>query len=617
MNDKEYIINIRKENPKHWVSMIKRSRVDLFNDVLEYNERNGISCQNNSQRFYNYCYSVTHQPICEYTNRPLKFINTDWKYRSYGARGISTPDMINKRSTTRKANKSDYSISVKIKKIKNNLNDYEEKTITDLHRDIKANISTTNAGGIISNLVDKHPELIANCIRFQLKYEIHKLSEAIYCVYHNITPKTCELTGSRAKFISFKDGYAKYTTDANNQELISKKRKLTIKNNILLAAKQNPNLTDKDLRIMIKRIFEDEYDALKQNPKQYIQSKYPELIPQINNRTSYILTDNFAEKLYHIYHDLHTQPLNKFKKPAIFETFLNGYRLCENAYICSDIEIAIREYIESIYDGDIVLNDIMALGNRQEIDIYLPEFKIGIEVNGEYYHSDEFKPKTYHLDKTNAGIASGIRIIHIWATEWTDKPLIVQSMIRNMLGLNQRSIYARKCIIKEIDSKTKNQFLNENHLQGKDNSKYKFGAYFGDELVAVMTFGSRQISKVTKFELIRYCSKLNTNVIGIASKLFKRFIDTYDIDEVFTYADNRWSIGGLYANLGFSFQHTSACSYYYFKNRKLYHRTSFQKHKLKGKLINFDPELTEKDNMKNNGYYRVWDCGQHVFKWSR
>ena len=45
-----------------------------------------------------------------------------------------------------------------------------------------------------------------------------------------------------------------------------------------------------------------------------------------------------------------------------------------------------------------------------------------------------------------------------------------------------------------------------------------------------------------------------------------------------------------------------------------YHRMGFQKHKLKNKLENFDPELSEWENMQVNGYDRIWDCGNMVFK---
>lgn len=45
-------------------------------------------------------------------------------------------------------------------------------------------------------------------------------------------------------------------------------------------------------------------------------------------------------------------------------------------------------------------------------------------------------------------------------------------------------------------------------------------------------------------------------------------------------------------------------------------RVSYQKHKLCDKLDIFDPKLTEWDNMRANGYDRVWDCGTDVWLWN-
>jgi len=42
---------------------------------------------------------------------------------------------------------------------------------------------------------------------------------------------------------------------------------------------------------------------------------------------------------------------------------------------------------------------------------------------------------------------------------------------------------------------------------------------------------------------------------------------------------------------------------------------NFQKHKLKTILPTFDPTLTEWENMKNNGYDRIWDCGNGKWKY--
>jgi len=51
-------------------------------------------------------------------------------------------------------------------------------------------------------------------------------------------------------------------------------------------------------------------------------------------------------------------------------------------------------------------------------------------------------------------------------------------------------------------------------------------------------------------------------------------------------------------------------SYFYTKDHyKKYHRFGFRKNVLNKKLNVFDPNLTEWENMKNNGWDRIWDCG--------
>ncbi len=84
------------------------------------------------------------------------------------------------------------------------------------------------------------------------------------------------------------------------------------------------------------------------------------------------------------------------------------------------------------------------------------------------------------------------------------------------------------------------------------------------------------------------------------------------------YCDIRYGSGMLYEKLGFEYVSTSQPNYFYFHKSnilKLESRISFQKHKLKDKLPQFDDNLSEYQNMLNNGYDRIWDCGNLVFKY--
>jgi hypothetical protein len=288
----------------------------------------------------------------------------------------------------------------------------------------------------------------------------------------------------------------------------------------------------------------------------------------------------------------------------------------------SRFEKEIINFIQKHIKNEIIQNSrplTLSNGHKREIDILIPTLNFGIEFDGIYWHSElSGKNRNYHLNKTKLSEDIGIQLIHIFENEWVLKKDIVKSVILSKLGIYKTRIYARKCKIKEIDAKTKNKFLDENHLQGQDKSKHKIGLFYENELISVMTFGKRKITGgKSQTELIRFCSKLNTQILGGANKLFSYYLKNFhDNSKIVTYADRRYSNGNFYEKLGFNFDHISHPNYWYFHIRDIYnllHRVGFQKHKLKNILDNFDETLSEWENMQNNDYDRIWDCGNYVF----
>ena len=249
----------------------------------------------------------------------------------------------------------------------------------------------------------------------------------------------------------------------------------------------------------------------------------------------------------------------------------------------------------------------------KEIDIYLPEFKIGIEYNGEYWHSEEKRGRNYHLDKTKLAEKQGIRLIHIFEHEWLNKQEIVKSRLLGMLQQNYK-LGARLCTIRELTFSDVRSFLNENHLQGAgSSSSINLGLYHKDILVAVMTFSKPRFNSNYDYELIRYASLTGINIQGGASKLLKYFTNNYK-GSIISYSDKRWSQGTLYKTIGFEFSHSSDPSYFYVKNNEILSRYQCQKHKLKELLPDlYKDELTETEIMTNAGFNKVFDCGNDVW----
>lgn len=275
----------------------------------------------------------------------------------------------------------------------------------------------------------------------------------------------------------------------------------------------------------------------------------------------------------------------------------------------SQSEIEIVDFIKSIYKGDVQQNVRNII--KQEIDIFIPEFNLGIEFNGLYWHSELYKSSDYHLQKTKACNKKGIDLLHIFEDEWLYNRKIVESIIKNKLGLTSNKIFARKCLLKEISNQDSKNFLNHNHIQGGDcKNSVRLGLYYKDELVSLMTFSKGRIAlggNSEEWELVRFCNKNEFNVIGAASKLFKHFLKIYKPQTVISYSDIRLFGGGLYETLGFKKIRESKPNYWYVLENKRYHRFNFRK----GKLVKqgFDLEQTEKEIMFNRGYRRIYDCG--------
>lgn len=285
----------------------------------------------------------------------------------------------------------------------------------------------------------------------------------------------------------------------------------------------------------------------------------------------------------------------------------SGCPECAKDLTVSKPEQELRDFIEANFSGDIVYNDRSILDGN-ELDIVLPDLGLAFEFNGMYWHSTEKINKNYHLNKTLGVEAVGFRLIHVFEDRWKLRKEICKSRILNLLGKSQ-SIQARKCVLKEIPYPS--TFLNENHIQGSGSpTSYNYGLLYLDELVAVMTFSKSRFTKNCEYELIRYCSKLGTSVVGGAGKLLKAFTKAH-IGSIVSYSDKCWSNGNLYKKLGFTFSHSSKPNYRYYKGLNSLSRNACQKHKLVEQ--GHDLKLTEFEIMKNLGYNQVYDSGNDVW----
>ncbi len=291
-------------------------------------------------------------------------------------------------------------------------------------------------------------------------------------------------------------------------------------------------------------------------------------------------------------------------------------------------ELEISEYLTSL-GVEFKTNDREVI-KPLELDFVIESHKICIEFNGLYWHSYGLNNvnskqnnlrymKNRHSDKMIKAKEKGYQLFQIFENEWDDVKLrrLWKSQISNALHKNNLTIGARKCEIREIDNKTSNEFLINNHLQGDCQASVRIALFYKNEIISLMTFGKSRYDTTVDMELIRFCTKCFVQNPGAASKIIKYFERHYKPKGLISYANARWSKGNLYETIGFSYEGYSNPNYFYYHVNKptlLLSRVVFQKHKLHKKLENFDAEKTEMLNMVEHNYRAIYDAGNYKYK---
>ena len=298
------------------------------------------------------------------------------------------------------------------------------------------------------------------------------------------------------------------------------------------------------------------------------------------------------------------------------QTFLN--ELPSNRSI---LENQVLSYVRSICTR-IKGNDRRALGNGKELDIYIPNKKVAIEVDGIYWHSDapglkkdEIPSEVVRnftanrsLEKTKLCEKKGIKLLHIFEDDWLLKPDIAKAYIKSTLGCFDNEISADLCNLRKLSIREYKRFLNKNHLQGYQSAQTRLGLFHKDVLVACIGLNDNK--------LVRFCTKQNTKVSDALPKLLK----VTELSEIRTTVDRM--LTDFFTAASFKIEKTNDPEYYYVKNGRRFSKHCFSKQKIEnlynqGKLEYWDPEESEEINMYKNNFIRIWDCGSVNLVWRR
>lgn len=400
-----------------------------------------------------------------------------------------------------------------------------------------------------------------------------------------------------------------YSSPMRSQEVKDRQKQTNLEKYGMLG---HPHSIENFSKMMIDGSKVENYLEFKQDPGKYIDSHYLTL-----------------PSIYQLEKDLgvtNTPIYNILIENNCRDKLLTTYSYMENEVI--DFLLSVDPNLNIIQNDRVVIKP-------KEIDIYLPDYKFGIECNPTATHNSSFsdpwgaEPKyyKYHLEKSTRAQEVGIFLFHLFGYEWVNKKEIMKSMICNLLHKNSIIYNGRDTYVCELSYNDCEEFLNSNHRQGSTISKVRLGLKLKstDELVSVMTFGHMRTtmgkvdtSTENTWELSRFCNKINTTVRGSASKLFKYFINNYQYDKIVSFSDIAHTKGDLYNILGFKHISVSSPSYVWCDgwDNIYYNRVSCQKHNLKNLFPDEDIDIenqSEAQIMEAHKFARVYDCG--VIRW--
>lgn len=488
----------------------------------------------------------------------------------------------------------------------------------------------------------KYPELY-----FELKNNDISFSESLWIWLNN--KQTCKICSSPTKFLGIKNGYKIYCSAkcAAQDSIVLEKRKTT---NFRKYGVENP-FQNKEIQKKYNNTMKRKYGVINPSSSKQIQNKKTKNNYEKYGVSHWMKLNEYKDKVtnttlerYGVNNHSKSHFSNKTKELidneiellALYEKYKSCEKIAELLNVgATTIQKRLRDKDFFIKRGGFswpqkeiedFLNELQIsfISNTRkitppkEIDIFVPDYNIGIEFCGLYWHSESnINDKFYHYKKYKECLDKNIRLITIFSDEWFNKKEICKNRLRAIFQKSPTLFGARQTIIKPISYSESKEFLEKTHIQGSCIAKYRYGAFFKNKLVSVMTFSKRRKalgSTSDQFELLRFSSLYP--IPGMASKFLKVFINEVNPKEIISYSDRRWNTGNVYEKIGFELISETKPNYWWVENYKVrHHRFKFAKHKLVKQ--GFSKELTESKIMYSLGYDRIWDCGNLKFIWSQ
>lgn len=287
---------------------------------------------------------------------------------------------------------------------------------------------------------------------------------------------------------------------------------------------------------------------------------------------------------------------------TVYEVVTRGTRCLKCSNRSSTPEDQILSYVRSVLPEYDPHKDRTVL-RGQEIDVYVPGLKVGIEFNGCYYHSSKFyrTPRREHI-KSVLAAGLGINLLHIWEDDWRDRREAVISAVNHLLKVNYGpEENTESLVVQKVDPKRADEFLSKYDIRGSTQGSHFLG------LVNSRTGKIRAAAVIRRRHNNLYIVRFAQN--GLTPEAFsiltKYIEDTYHYDTLHILVDRQYAPGyGLTLDEWFEDLHI-APDYSFILNG-----SRVNKGRVRKDIHDGTSNSSLMDLASEKGIHHVWDCGK-------
>ena len=243
-----------------------------------------------------------------------------------------------------------------------------------------------------------------------------------------------------------------------------------------------------------------------------------------------------------------------------------------------------------------------------ELDLYLPDYNIAIEFNGNYWHSDIKKYPEYHASKSQLCESKGIRLIHIFEYEWDFCKEKILNYLKDIL-CPRIKIDSENCEVKEIPQEEAKIFLEQNDIQEYKKDSIRIGLYNNKDLLEVMTFAK---TKENEYEIFNHSVKFGYDIKQGINKLFEYFKKIYSPKKVTARYNRDKFTKSIYENIGLELKEISSPDYIWIlPSKDIILSKLHELGKIEGKEYSFN---MDENLIRDAGFLKIYNSGYFVFE---